>query len=83
MISKTFLEKILNDNVAIVTFTKVDGSQRVMKCTRDYDTIPTKDLPVDNDSNRVVNEDVLPVWDLDKKAWRSFRVDSVIGIENE
>lgn len=70
--------KVLSENKAEVTFTKVDGSQRVMTCTLKSDLVPASDHKPE--SNRTVNESVLPVWDLDKLAWRSFRVDSVTQV---
>ncbi len=30
---------------------------------------------------RAQNDEVLAVWDLDKQAWRSFRLDSITKIE--
>jgi hypothetical protein len=71
--------EILQKHVADVAFTKVDGSERVMRCTLKSDLVPA---PVDKpERNRTVNESVLPVWDIDKNAWRSFRVDSVSSVQ--
>lgn len=62
-------------NHCYVKFTKVNGESRVMHCTLRPD-----DLPDQIDMEEEVykrSEDVVAVWDLDKGAWRSFRVDSV------
>lgn len=62
-----------------VVFTKQDGSTRRMRCTLREELIndePVRDTPPEH--KRKVNEDTCVVWDLDKKDWRSFRVDSVI-----
>ena len=77
-ITRDVVAAILKSDVANVTFTKSDGSERVMKCTLVDEYIPNTD---ERTSTRAVNESVLPVWDLDKNAWRSFRIDSVKAIQ--
>ena len=62
------------DNVR-VTFEKIDGNVRKMLCTLQEDTIPKTTGKVK------LNKEVLAVWDLGKKAWRSFRIDSIKKIE--
>ena len=64
---------------AIVTFTKVDGSKRVMRCTSNPANIPAEMQPVGN-TDRYLNPDVARVFDLDINEWRSFRLNSVISI---
>ena len=61
-----------------VTFTKADGSERVMLCTTNPRTIQEY-YTEEKKTERVIadNPDVCKVFDLDKKAWRSFRLDSV------
>jgi hypothetical protein len=66
-----------------VSFTKKNGEERVMSCTLNLKAVPPEDLPksldsdTSNDSEKEVNLDVIKVYDLEKMAWRSFRVDSV------
>jgi len=57
-----------------------------MLCTLREDHLPT--IVEDENTNkktRKSNRDVLPVWDIEKKAWRSFRIDAVefIKIDKE
>jgi hypothetical protein len=52
-----------------------------MKCTLIDEYIPSPELDLSRTSTRKVNEAVLPVWDIDKNAWRSFRIDSVKAIQ--
>ena len=70
----------LRDGVCRVTFTKKDGTERKMLCTLDMSGIPEKDVPK-SDGNVSLEEGTLPetvrVYDLEKEAWRSFRLDSV------
>ena len=76
---------VLTGHTASVTFTKVDGSKRVMKCTLQTDLLPAKETDrlqhAGFDPQKPVNEKILPVWDLESKGWRSFRVDSVESVE--
>ena len=59
-----------------ITFTKVNGDERIMDCTLQEHMIPET-----SGSNRKENEEVLPVLDINKGEWRSFRVDSVTKVE--
>ena len=71
------LVEILRDVDARITFTKVNGETRVINATLREEVVPeTKDGKKKNDS-------VLAVYDLDKQAWRSFRVGSVRLVEYE
>lgn len=65
----------LKDKTGVVTFTKKDGTTRVMYCTL-METLITSSAMNDL-AKRVPNPDVVSAWDLEKSAWRSFRVDSV------
>jgi hypothetical protein len=69
----------LRSGICEVEFTKVNGETRVMKCTLDPNIIPaaTKEDPLSQKKVRAVNEEVLPVWDINKEQWRSFRIENV------
>lgn len=71
--------KLLEAGQCTVTFTKVDGTQRVMPCTLNTSLIPNAPV-VEPKKEKKVNESVIPVFCTDKQEWRSFRVDSVISI---
>jgi len=87
------LEKLLAER-CWVTFTKVNGDMRTMWCTlqtkylpeqkdieevlnkpnfEEYHSRHWKNLPEDPKS--------IAVWDLEKSAWRSFRLDSMVKFE--
>ena len=70
------LIKNLQQNTMRITFTKVNGDERIMDCTLQEHMIPET-----SGSNRKENEEVLPVLDINKGEWRSFRVDSVTKVE--
>jgi WYL_2, Sm-like SH3 beta-barrel fold len=62
-----------------VTFTKKDGTERVMNCSLQEGVV----VPHEKTTDRVKedNLETLAVWDLDKSAWRSFRLDSIKSVE--
>jgi len=68
--------KDLHDGVVRVTFTKKDGTERKMKCTLNENMMPQFETVKTNQA-KDVNREVIKCWDLEKEAWRSFRVDSV------
>jgi len=82
LITEGFLRGVLSNHPEVkVSFTKKDGSLREMICTRVMDLVPDDEHPKDDNKEHEQNPDVIPVWDLEKEAWRSFRVDSVVSIE--
>ena len=74
----TWLKGILKVDVATVTFTKKDGTEREMNCTLNFDMIPQDAAP--KNSGRAQPTDSLAVFDVEKGEWRSFRFDSVKSI---
>lgn len=72
------LRDSLQKGIVTVTFTKKDGSERVMKCTLSENFITQKDLPKGN--TRASNAETIAVYDVDVLGWRSFRIDSVKSI---
>jgi hypothetical protein len=80
--SRDELTDILKQNICEITFTKVNGEQRVMPCTLKADVIPT--VSVDNlteNKERKINLDNLSVWCTDKNEWRSFKVANVTEVK--
>lgn len=86
---KKWLKSHLAVGPVTVTFTKKDGTERVMECTTSPALVPVVEEPVHvtNTDNPIdfpklkkekkVNEEVMPVYDLEAKAWKSFRWDSI------
>ena len=66
----------LQKEVIQVTFNKVNGEERIMDCTLQESVIPKTDA-----KNKKNNDEVLPVWDVNKNEWRSFRFDSVTNLK--
>ncbi len=76
------LEKLQTEEVTL-TFTKADGSDRKMVCTKMLSKIPEAQHPktdkvvkLDENGN-VIETDLITVFDLEKEGWRSFNFKSV------
>lgn len=76
-VSRDWLKNLLHEADVEVTFTKKDGTERVMICTLNEDVVPPT-----GDKMRTVkrNESAQPVFDVVAKEWRSFRWDSVKSV---
>ena len=70
------LKTLLNAYVLEVEFVKTNGDTRKMRCTTKSDKIP-ENLKSKSEDGGTLNEEVIPVYDVEAEGWRSFRVDSV------
>ena len=75
------LKAMLQANVRIVTFQKVNGDKRAMRCTLNPTYLPETKPKAVEASPRPENEEVLAVYDLDEKGWRSFRIENILKVE--
>lgn len=78
--TKENLIDMLRNNVVTVTFTKVDGTERVMKCTLMSEYVPNAPT---NNGQMLLQESAaktVSVWDTEANGWRSFKVDNVKSI---
>jgi hypothetical protein len=90
-ITREQLSDLLHTGECVVEFTKVNGEVRSMPCTLKAEFIPdpipaphftNTDNPIDFPTpkrEKKVNPDIMNVWCLDKKEWRSFRIANVIS----
>ena len=70
--------QLINDlakGPVVVTFTKKDGSERIMPCTINEQIIAIKNPGGSSDYSHY--GDTLTVFDLEINQWRSFRISSV------
>lgn len=76
---KKWLKSHLAFGPVTVVFTKKDGTERVMECTTSPELVPIEPIAESAEPKREkkINEDVMPVYDLESKHWKSFRWDSV------
>lgn len=73
MFTRNEMIDYLHNHIVNVTFTKVSGEKRVMKCTLKGDLIPA----LESKTSRKSSDEVVVCYDLDNNGWRSFREDSV------
>lgn len=84
MITKENLIKLLKEKVVTVKFKKKDDTIRRMVCTLSEDYLPEPEESIEGEIKKTKkeNSNTVPVWDLEKLAWRSFRVDSIVEYES-
>lgn len=70
------LKQLLKDGAVKVIFTKKDGSLREMLCTTS-----DKYLSFESEATSKPSDTIITVWDMEKEAWRAFRVDSIKSFE--
>jgi len=76
---KDWLIGLLQSEIVEITFTKKDGTERIMKCTLAKQKIPAENVPKGTD--RAKSDEAVAVFDLENNGWRSFRWDSLTNIE--
>ena len=78
-----YLRGYLSESTITVTFTKKDGTSRVMKCTRDSSIIPLAKLPKEDPakSAKTPTGDAVQAFDLDLGEWRAFNTGNITRIE--
>jgi len=81
--TKEELKTLLEQNVLVVDFTKLNGDKRVMTCTLREDMKPkaTKTDPMSQKKVREVSDAVVSVWDVNAKGWRSFRYERINTVD--
>ena len=74
------LRKALNEGLVHFEFIKKDGSHRYARGTTSPDLIPTDDTPKNKrtpEQQAAYNRQTVTFYDIDKKAWRSMRIDAL------
>ena len=75
------LIEALQRGTVTVTFQKIDSNEvRVMPCTLNRTLLEAHGIQTNIDAISPESAH-LAVWSLDKEAWRSFRVETVLGWE--
>lgn len=80
-IFKNCLVDELKQKVVTVSFTKKDGTERIMKCTLDPSILPKSHVSEDKEPKKK-NSNTIAVYDVDANAWRSFVVRNVNQINS-
>ncbi len=76
---REWLRDMLRLGEMTVTFEKLDGTTREMRCTLLESEIPEEKRP--KNSGKTQSDESIAVFDVEKQDWRSFRYDSVRRIE--
>ena len=66
-----------------VTFTKADGTERVMKCTTNFEYIPEEFHPKGGEVEVKEKEDIdlVKCFDIESNGWRSFKPTTLTNVE--
>ena len=73
-----WLKGVLSTGPLTVVFTKVDGTERVMRCTLNPEELPPVVIKEGAKPRKeTTSTKALRVFDLEKKEWRSFTIKNV------
>lgn len=78
-LDRQILLKFLAEGICQVSFTKIkDNTNRVLLCTLNPNQIPSSFAKTLGEIYKpVVDEDLLPVWDITDGKWKSFRISKI------
>lgn len=75
------LVDLLSDEILDITFDKLSGDERTMRCTLIPEMLPPaqRDDKLSQTKIRNLDDNIFVVWavDIDPPSWRSFRYDRV------
>jgi len=76
------LDKLDNEICLVVFKKKSNGQFRSLKCTRNLKLLPRKHKPRYNEiiENPHGYDDIIPVWDIFTREWKSFYNNSILSI---
>ena len=70
-----FWQKVYEEKEVTIKFTKKDGTDRIMRATLDFRKVPEPDKPKSVNIQQILKliqqNNIMHVYDLDKKGWRS------------
>lgn len=80
-----FWQKVYTEKVVKIRFTKKDGSDRIMSATLDFTKIPKAEHPKSVNVPKILQliqkNQIMHVYDLDVKGWRSVPFNRVEYLE--
>ncbi len=77
-ITKNTLQRLLKREVLEINFHKKDGSNRSMICSLKNEFLPKIEEKKETEKSKKENPNTIAVWDIEKEAFRSFRIESLI-----
>lgn len=81
MTCEKFIEKMNSVAVMYVKFTKQDGNEREMMCTRNPLVIPEDKISKRIERTPTSAATAVPVFDLEIKEWRSIKPESILEMK--
>lgn len=78
--NQSTLKDRLYESSLLVSFTKVNGERRDMRCTLSPSIVPVGEVK-ESTRSRTIPTQSLAVFDTTAKGWRSFRWDSIIEVK--
>ena len=75
-----WLHGMLKTSEGTITFTKKDGTERVLRCTLRPDALPVQEV-TESKEPRKTSDSTLSVYDLEANGWRSFTIRAVKRVE--
>lgn len=73
------LMSALKTGVVCIRFTKINGEEREMNCTLNFNSIPEEHHPKHEHNDVEKSESlIVSVFNVDQQVWRSFRKDNLI-----
>lgn len=79
--TRASLSALLRHDICEVTFTKADGSNRYMIGTLKPEFLPDNECDAALSPTAEENPNIVVLWDMEKDAWRSFRIDRLISFQ--
>ena len=80
-IVKEELQTQLRTDHKLIKFTKKDGTFREMVCTLDSKVLPKQQVVEGEEKEKKKeNPNVIAVWDVTSKGWRSIILESILEI---
>ena len=81
------IRTLLHNGKNEIVFKKKDNSVRVIRCTLDYDIIPTEYHPKQDDSKLLTEKETktpsyIRVFDTEINAWRSIITENIISVNS-
>lgn len=79
MFTRCSIKQTLLEKECEIEFKKVNGDVRKMHCTLKSELLPK--IEEKEKRKKTENLEILSVYDLDKKGWRSFKIENIISIK--
>lgn len=76
----SWIKGVLQTTEPSITFTKKDGTERIMRCTLRSELLPITES-TEPKRERKTNADIISVFDLESKSWKSFTIKSVKKVD--